>query len=198
MSETVIVDEVKYDLFRRILAGIVSAGRHASPVAAAHMLTGEAYNDLIQAGVIRKRPLMEFTSVEVPVGPRPKRNECSVCGATRAMDPSPLWRYHDDQLLCPACSLFDGKAETPAAPPVQAPPASRGPSLRWTDTAPGSRLRGFEVPSTRNHEPICQQCGQFTKHAPAPGSLVFCEAGEMRCAACYQLLPEPKEALRIK
>jgi hypothetical protein len=199
MSETVIVDEVKYDLFRRILAGIVSAGRHTSPIAAAHMLTGEAYNDLIQAGVIQTNlPPMNGVRVDLPVDPRPNRNECGVCGATRALDPSPFWRSKGDWLLCPTCTLFDATPEPSVAPSVQAP-LSFSSSIRWAGAT--SQGNPFEVMAPReenNTGPVCLECGQYTKNAPAPEILVFCKVGEKPCPACYQLLPKPKEAFQIK
>lgn len=53
MSQTVILDDVKYDLFRRILAARVLTG-HGNAVATARILTGEAYAALVDAGVIAK------------------------------------------------------------------------------------------------------------------------------------------------
>jgi hypothetical protein len=179
MSETVILDEVKYDLFRRILASFIAAPRAVdNPVAAAQILTGQAYEALTDSGVIRKNPPpMTFIGWD-PKPVKPDEDKCGVCGITRAMDPSPRWQSVSEKLLCPTCVLFSTRTPSPAK----------------TSFLPEGSYSFGVAPKVRNIDAGCMICGQSWDNAPAPGSLVMAEAGEVRCRGCYQLLPEPKEA----
>lgn len=178
MSETQILDEVKYDLFRRILAGVIAAPRGVdNPVAAAQILTGQAYEALTDSGVIRKNPpppAPQFIGFDDLHPKKPQQDKCWGCGITRAMKPSTDWYYSGGWLLCPTCVLFSVKI------------SESGETIRFGQFVP------------RPYSPRCMACGQLLDNAPKPSEMIVDWKPTSRCHRCFQVLPEPKEALQTK